>query len=861
MMPYVVNAALITTGCFLFYRLLLHRETFFRLNRWFFLCCLLLSFLLPLLPVPDGWSLMIRASPVSPAGAKQAATSSAYSPAGDRIAPVDTRPSAAKSAVPGEVHSLPVNSAAPMNVHSLSAIVPARANPMPPANGRSSNLSGFAPQSRAVFSTVTLFKWLRYAYFSGILFFGCNMLLQLMALLARVRSYPSRKDGLFHIVEMSGNWAPCSFGPYIFINPALYDEETFLQILAHEKVHVQQGHSLDILLAELFRAVQWFNPFAWWYRKALENNLEFLTDEAVIRNPDTDVSRYQMSLLRVSAPYLPLSITSNYNQSLLKKRIMMIHAQKSPLRAAWKYLLLLPLLAGMICVFNDTRAAGPGAKAVLRRTAGAGTGSSGDTSAPGSRPAAEYRSVISRVASAGTDTTPVPVTDSAVSPDTARARSGPAAAAESSARSMRGSVPLTAVAFSSAGHENVPVGAFGPDLREYRSGVWMATLKGDNVELILKSEDAQAAAGHSFRKSEFSRIPTGHKGDFTVTRGAGTVYLTGVFDGNDGFGHFTFRENSRFAGLLEKEGVTDVHTEEMSRAFFADIREEYIRSLVGEGYTHLRFSDLVALADSRVDRDYIESWKEQGYTDLPPYLLHALKTSKVDIAYLKELQAAGYGKPDLNDLLSAKNHKIDTAYIRYWKEAGYSNLRLIDLSFLKASGIDKAYVQYWKDLGYTDLTAGNLMMLKDLGIGADYVRELRDAGMDHVSINDLIGLHQSKVDGPYINHVREWIHQTPRVGDLTMFKTFHVDSAYIRSFGDVGYPKLEANDLRDIWMFRITPDFIKGFAGIGYKDVPLRTMGQLKIAGVTPDFVQSMKGKGYNFKDLSEYIRLREASR
>src|SRR6201991_3894664 len=57
MIPYILNVTVITTICFLFYKLLLQRETFYRLNRWMLTGCIAASFLLPLLPAPREWSL------------------------------------------------------------------------------------------------------------------------------------------------------------------------------------------------------------------------------------------------------------------------------------------------------------------------------------------------------------------------------------------------------------------------------------------------------------------------------------------------------------------------------------------------------------------------------------------------------------------------------------------------------------------------------------------------------------------------------------------------------------------------------------------------------------------------------------
>ncbi len=137
-----------------------------------------------------------------------------------------------------------------------------------------------------------LMQWLWYIYVTGLFVFGLHLLLQLLVLFYQIQTHPVRKEGRYRIVEMSGNRAPCSFGPYIFVNPSLYDEETYYQILSHEKIHVAQSHSLDILLAEMGKVIQWFNPFAWMYRKAMDANLEFLTVASIVRNPTINVVQW-----------------------------------------------------------------------------------------------------------------------------------------------------------------------------------------------------------------------------------------------------------------------------------------------------------------------------------------------------------------------------------------------------------------------------------------------------------------------------------------------------------------------------------------------------------------------------------------
>jgi beta-lactamase regulating signal transducer with metallopeptidase domain len=80
------------------------------------------------------------------------------------------------------------------------------------------------------------------------------------------------------------------------------------------------------------------------WRKELENNLEFYTDNKLLRRDEVEKESYQLSLLKVAAPHFPLALTTNYNQSLLKKRLLMMNAKKSNVHTAWKYFFLLPLM-------------------------------------------------------------------------------------------------------------------------------------------------------------------------------------------------------------------------------------------------------------------------------------------------------------------------------------------------------------------------------------------------------------------------------------------------------------------------------------------------------------------------------------
>src|SRR4249919_1284616 len=56
MMSYIISASTMIGASLVFYRLFLRRETFYQANRWILVICILLSFALPLVPVPQQFS-------------------------------------------------------------------------------------------------------------------------------------------------------------------------------------------------------------------------------------------------------------------------------------------------------------------------------------------------------------------------------------------------------------------------------------------------------------------------------------------------------------------------------------------------------------------------------------------------------------------------------------------------------------------------------------------------------------------------------------------------------------------------------------------------------------------------------------
>jgi hypothetical protein len=162
----------------------------------------------------------------------------------------------------------------------------------------------------------------------------------------------------FKLVDLKQNIGPFSFFKYIVYNSSLYSTTELESILSHEKVHCEEQHSVDVLVAKLFCVFFWFNPFVWLYKNAMIQNLEFIADKKAIQNIE-DKKAYQMTLLRVVTDQNCLTITNLFHQpdlpkgeSLIKKRIVMLNKNQSQRKNALKYALVVPVLVAFMLLFQ-----------------------------------------------------------------------------------------------------------------------------------------------------------------------------------------------------------------------------------------------------------------------------------------------------------------------------------------------------------------------------------------------------------------------------------------------------------------------------------------------------------------------------
>nr|WP_288458548.1 M56 family metallopeptidase [uncultured Chryseobacterium sp.] len=137
--------------------------------------------------------------------------------------------------------------------------------------------------------------------------------------------------------------SPFSFWNTIYLGKNyLIDNKIDSRIFLHEKSHLEQKHSIDIIIVEIIKAFTWFNPSVYFYKKAMITNHEFLADESVLKN-DFTIKDYQNLILEEIISNQNYNLTHTFNFKNTKKRFIMMNSKKSKL-ADLKKVISIPVL-------------------------------------------------------------------------------------------------------------------------------------------------------------------------------------------------------------------------------------------------------------------------------------------------------------------------------------------------------------------------------------------------------------------------------------------------------------------------------------------------------------------------------------
>ncbi|MEP7372221.1 MAG: M56 family metallopeptidase [Chitinophagaceae bacterium] len=793
MMPYIINTALILGACLAFYKILLRRETFYKVNRYLLIVCLVVSFALPLLPVPQQFSLRNKETPTAVVVKQPKQTFI------DQL--IQQTPTLKQNTKPPNVVSAPA--------------------PAPPVS----------------FSFAQLMNWLFWIYWFGVIVFAASFIFQLLLLIYRAYRNPVIIDGKYRIVEVSGDKAPCSFGNTIFINPEKYDWETYNQILLHEKIHIREKHTIDILIAEFVLIFQWFNPFAWIYRREIESNLEFLTDDQLIKQ-EVDKKSYQLSLVKVSVPHLPLSLTTNYNQSILKKRITMMNAKKSSLHTAWKYFFLLPVLAILACLLNQP----------IAKSQTSVTKNEKHVRDHGMETEGYWFAVIKD------DKVNIHFSDEKMEDDKD---------VESGRHSYNSST------FNLSDLSNVQKGT---------AGTFTISREAGKMELTGKFEGNTGMGRYKF-VADKAYVDYMNK------------ELNEKLDDDDQMAFFFINIRKDYLQMLKSEGFAKITKDDIIPMAAMKIDGAYIKSIKESGFKDVSLENLIPLKALKIDASYIKEIREAGYKNVTTDQLVSFKAQGIDKDYIgkvRRLRGNDHkdGEDDADDIVSFKAMGITEEFINSFKSIGVADIPNDELVSFKAVGVTPEYIKGWQALGFKDIKPEEFVGMKSQNITPEYMKTFTDMGYKDVKPEELVAFKALNITPEFVksfeamgykdikfdqlpalkslNITPEFIRSFAAMGyknidmdQLPALKSLNITPEYIRSFEALGYKNIDIDELPALKSQNITPEFIKSFEAVGFKNISLDEIVSVKAVGVTPDYIREMKAKGFNYNSLEKYVRLK----
>lgn len=187
---------------------------------------------------------------------------------------------------------------------------------------------------------VTVWQVLMVVYLIGVAVTGLLFFFKMGKLVVMIIRSPKRKMDGYTMVFTHKEHGPYSFFRYAFFP----NEQVDPTIIRHELSHINHHHSWDILMVELMKIFQWFNPFIYLYKRELQSLHEYIADDDVVAT-GADKRNYMMLILQQCTAVDFSDMSNNFSLILTKKRIKMITKHEKAKGFWWKLLAALPVLA------------------------------------------------------------------------------------------------------------------------------------------------------------------------------------------------------------------------------------------------------------------------------------------------------------------------------------------------------------------------------------------------------------------------------------------------------------------------------------------------------------------------------------
>ena len=301
---YQIKVAFLVATFLLGYRLLLRSETFYGFNRIVLIIMALLSFALPFFQITRDTTMF----------------GNLFERENNKTKTEDV-----VSIVPNQTVAETTSTAVVVN-NDNSITVPAATAVQ--TEMEENTAGSIAEQSSTQKNKTTLLTILCILYVIGVLFVLVKKAVSLwsMSRIIKKGRYADRNDGC-DVIESNQIPQPVNWMRFI-VMPKEWLEHQNQSVWEHENLHARRWHSLDLLMADVISALQWFNPFVVVFRKELELVHEYEADKAVL-DSGASARDYKIMLISAVASSRGFVMTNWLKQSNLKKRIDMMDKKQS----------------------------------------------------------------------------------------------------------------------------------------------------------------------------------------------------------------------------------------------------------------------------------------------------------------------------------------------------------------------------------------------------------------------------------------------------------------------------------------------------------------------------------------------------
>ena len=219
------------------------------------------------------------------------------------------------------------------------------------------DMTNMTTETRGTTETAKTFSFKDIIWYGYVLGCGVAFILLVVKLFKTGRYYRrsvlsdefSTGDMCVRVLGKPDGNLPFSFLRSVFVNPEVFTESELQQVLRHERTHIRQRHTLDLLFTEAVRVLQWFNPVIYLYARELSSVHEYLADEAVL-SCGTSRRDYLGLLYKQLCVGKFVPVGNSFRHLLTKKRILMMNQPVKRRVSAWWLLALVPIIAGLLLV-------------------------------------------------------------------------------------------------------------------------------------------------------------------------------------------------------------------------------------------------------------------------------------------------------------------------------------------------------------------------------------------------------------------------------------------------------------------------------------------------------------------------------